>query len=98
MATADPEVQGPLAQLQAEAGFNPATDIQTLMVVLTPDDDDHFVMLAEGNFNPEQLGSFITAQAGEEIATMDYQGHVVYFDPTDIEPNRTQFTFINNLG
>ncbi|MBN1944207.1 MAG: hypothetical protein JW797_00970 [Bradymonadales bacterium] len=96
MVTADPSVGGPLGELQTQTGFNPTNDLQTLVLALTPAADNHFVLLVEGNFNPDALGTFISSQAGEEVAVTQYQGQTVYYDPTEPELNRSQFSFINN--
>lgn len=95
---AQPDAQQVLGEMEAQAGFDPNRDVTSLMVAVSGENDDHWAILVEGTFNVPQIGSYLATgpMASGELTTVDWQGHTVYFDPTDPEPDRGYFTFLNN--
>ncbi len=94
MMASNAEVQEVLTQMQTQAGFDPNTDLSTMLVALGGD-DEKFAILVEGNFNVEQITAFF-GTLGEEMATTQYAGHTVYHDPSETGADKAYFSFVNN--
>lgn len=95
MAASNAEVQEVLTQMQTEAGFDPNTDLSTMLVALGGD-DEKFAILVEGNFNVEQITTFFGTLADTEMATTQYAGHTVFHNPSETGADKAYFSFVNN--
>jgi hypothetical protein len=103
MVTASPDAQRALTEMQTQAGFDPNTDLSGFLFAVSPEDSERWSLLIEGNFNVEQMRTYLATQMADqdgdgrpEVASQEYAGHTVYFDPTESERSRGYFTFLNN--
>jgi hypothetical protein len=94
--SANPEAQEVLTQMESQAGFNPNEHIRTLTFALGAEDQERFAVLIEGTFDVARITTFLSAADAGEMATMDYQGHTVYHDPTETGDDKPYFTFVND--
>lgn len=96
MVAAQPEVQEVLTEMEAQAGFDPNTDISGLTVMLSPESEDRWSALIEGNFDSARITSYLATVPAAEMATLDYSGRTVYYNPSEGENERGYFTLIND--
>lgn len=95
MVSGQPEVQEALTQMQTMAGFDPTTDLSTMLISLSGD-DEKFAVLIEGNYNVEQITAALTTLSEGQTASMEYQGYTVYHDPSETAADKAYFCFVNN--
>jgi hypothetical protein len=96
MISAQPEVQEVLTEMQAQAGFDPNTDISGITMMLSGEDDDRWGVLVEGNFDSARIATYLSTIEATEMATQEYQGRTVYFNPSDSEGDRSYFTILSD--
>lgn len=96
MVAAQPEVQEVLGEMEAQAGFDPNTDITGVTVMLSPESEDRWSALIEGSFDSARITTYLSSVPATEMSTLDYSGRTVYFNPSESEGDRGYFTVLND--
>lgn len=94
--SADPDVQQALTEMQTAAGFDPSTDISSILVAVNPENEDHYAVLIEGSYNVDQIRTFLSTVDASEMATMEYAGQTVYHNPSETGDDKAYVSLISD--
>jgi hypothetical protein len=92
------DFQSVIGELETSVGFNPTTDLSSMMIAVDVESEQDFLMLVEGNFDASRISTFLVGRT--EVSAVDYQGQTMYYsvDGTINIQNEQQvyFSFLNN--
>lgn len=100
MAETRTDFQSVMGELETTVGFNPSTDLSSLLIAVDGENEQDVIMLVEGNFEAARISTFLAGRA--EVSAVDYQGQTMYYTEEgniNLNTNTTEpayFSFLNN--
>jgi hypothetical protein len=94
MATADPEVQGMLTEIQTATGFDPNRDLGSVVFAIPGGEDERFAVLIEGTFDPTRIATFLATMPATEMASDTYGTYTRYHNPSETGSDKPFFSFV----